>query len=160
MRPKPLRGAATWAGRADRRVRPRTFVHGSNCNPAIASGLAIYTYTAADSCNGKGCIQISANSTLDPNVCAPTPTNCTIAKVSPVASRISGTYAFQFSGYDKSNNPIAVVGIFTVAGGSISGVEEVLTNERPFRAKPDPDNGRFLYSHLVRYRTTQITRAH
>ncbi len=114
---------------------PANFCYGSNCNPAIASGLAIYTYTAADSCNGKGCIQISANSTLDPNICANS-TNCTIAKVSPVASRISGTYAFQFSGYDKSNNPIAVVGIFTVAGGSISGVEEVLTNSGPSAQNP------------------------
>ncbi len=113
------------------------FCYGSNCNPQIASGLAIYTYAPADSCSKKGCIQISANSTLDPNICANS-TNCTIGKVSPVASRVSGTYAFQFSGYDNNNNnPIAVAGTFTVAaGGSISGVEEVLTASGPSAQNP------------------------
>ena len=114
---------------------PANFCYGSNCNPAIASGLAIYTYTAADSCNGKGCIQISANSTLDPNICANS-TNCTIGKVSPVASRVSGTYAFQFSGYDNSNNPIAVAGTFTALSGMISGAEEVLTANGPSTKTP------------------------
>ncbi len=89
------------------------------------SGLAYYT--AQDTCSGVGCIQISAASTLDPTGCTPNPKYCTIAKASPVSSRVSGTYAFRFSGYDTSNNATAVVGTFTVANGTITGVEDELT---------------------------------
>jgi hypothetical protein len=92
------------------------------------SGLAYYT--ADDPCSGN-CIQISANSTLDPSICANSK-NCTIAKASLVASRVSGTYAFRFSGYDSSKNATAVVGTFTVASnGAISGVEDELTSSGP-----------------------------
>jgi len=91
------------------------------------SGLAYYT--AADSCSGVGCIQISAASTLDLAGCTPNPKYCTIAKASLVASRVSGTYAFRFSGYDSSNNATAVVGTFTASNGTItSGVEDELTS--------------------------------
>jgi hypothetical protein len=94
------------------------------------SGLAVYT--ANDNCNGVGCIQISAASTLDPAGCTPNPKYCTIAKASLVASRVSGTYAFRFSGYDTSNNATAVVGTFTATNGTItSGVEDVLTANGP-----------------------------
>jgi hypothetical protein len=89
-------------------------------------------YTAQDSCSGVGCIQISAASTLDPAGCTPNPKYCTVAKASLVASRVSGTYAFRFSGYDSSNNATAVVGTFTAANGTItSGVEDVLTANGP-----------------------------
>ncbi len=95
------------------------------------SGLAYYT--AADSCSGVGCIQISAASTLDPAGCTPNPKYCTIAKASMVSSRVSGTYAFRFSGYDTSSNATAVVGTFTAAsnGTITSGVEDVLTANGP-----------------------------
>jgi hypothetical protein len=95
------------------------------------SGLAYYT--AADSCSGVGCIQISAASTLDPEGCTPNPKYCTIAKASMVSSRVSGTYAFRFSGYDTSSNATAVVGTFTAAsnGKITSGVEDVLTANGP-----------------------------
>jgi hypothetical protein len=92
------------------------------------SGLAYYT--ANDSCNTKGCVQISAAAKLaSPTACAGASAgNCTIAKATPVASRVSGTYAFRFSGYDSSNDAVAVAGTFTVAAnGSISGVEDELT---------------------------------
>lgn len=93
------------------------------------SGLAYYTATAQDSCGGS-CVQISALSTLDPTGCS---ANCTIAKASLVASRVSGTYAFRFSGYDSNNNVTAVVGTFTAsANGTItSGVEDTLSANGP-----------------------------
>jgi hypothetical protein len=95
------------------------------------SGLAYYT--AADSCSGVGCIEISAASTLDPAGCTPNPKNCTVAKASLVASRVSGTYAFRFSGYDSNNNATAVVGTFTASsnGTITSGEEDVLTANGP-----------------------------
>ena len=87
-----------------------------------ASGLAYYT--AQDSCSGS-CIQIAAASTVDPTGCSPTPKNCTIAKASLVTSRVSGTYAFRFSGYDLNHNAVATIGTFTASNGTItSGVED------------------------------------
>jgi hypothetical protein len=101
-------------------------------------GAYLYTHTSADNCSGAGCIQISALSTLDPYGCVPNPKYCAIAAVSPVTSRVNGTYAFQFSGYDNSNNPIAVAGTFTASSsGSItSGLEEVLTKSGPAAQSP------------------------
>src|ERR1700687_6153115 len=100
-----------------------------NFSPApnvTSPGLA--TYTAQDNC-GNNCVQISAASIKDPTGCSPNPQNCTIAKASLVTSRVSGTYAFRFSGYDSSNHATAVVGTFTVASnGTISGVEDEMTS--------------------------------
>ena len=107
---------------------------GAPCNTFLqdpnVSGLASYTAAAADNCpnNGTNCIQVSAVTPLDTNGCA-TAKNCTAAKVSVVPSRVSGTYAFRFSGYDTSNHATAVAGTFTVAtNGAISGTEEELTS--------------------------------
>jgi hypothetical protein len=90
------------------------------------SGLAYYS--AQDAC-GANCVQISALSPLDPTGCS-NPKNCTIAKASIVTSRVSGTYAFRFSGYDSSHNPTAVAGTFTVAptAAVTAGVEDELTS--------------------------------
>lgn len=95
------------------------------------SGLAYYS--AQDAC-GAGCVQISALSPLDPTGCS-SPKNCTIAKASIVTSRVSGTYAFRFSGYDSTNKPTAVAGTFTVAptGAVTAGVEDELTSSGPAR---------------------------
>jgi len=94
---------------------------------ANVSGLAYYT--AADSCSGVGCIQISAASTVDPAGCTPNPKYCTTAAASLVTSRVSGTYAFRFYGYDSSSNATAVAGTFTASNGTItSGVEDELTS--------------------------------
>ncbi len=90
------------------------------------SGLVYYT--AADNCTGS-CIQISAINTLDPSGCTPTPKNCSIGKASIVTSRVNGTYAFQFSGYDSSNNAVSVAGTFIAVNGNItSGTEDELTS--------------------------------
>jgi len=106
-------------------------------DPNVA-GAYLYKYTPTDNCSGGGCIQISATSTLDPSGCVPNPNYCTVATISPVPSRVYGTYAFQFSGYDSSNNPIAEAGTFTASSsGSItSGVEEVLTKTGPSGQNP------------------------
>ncbi len=99
-----------------------TFSQDSN-----VSGLAYYTYTAADSSSSG--VQISAASTLDTAGCSAK--NCN-ATATLVTSRVSGTYAFRFSGYDDNNKATAAVGTFTAAtsGGktTITGVEDVLTS--------------------------------
>jgi hypothetical protein len=96
--------------------------------PNVSSpGLAVYT--ATDPCSNSNCVQISAASTLDPAGCSPNPKNCTIAKASLLTYRVSGTYAFRFSGYDSNHNPVAVVGTFTASLGTIiSGIEDEMTS--------------------------------
>jgi hypothetical protein len=89
------------------------------------SGVAYYT--AQDDCSGT-CIEISAITPLDPAGCQ-TAKSCTIGQATLVTSRVNGTYAFRFSGYDGSNNATAVVGTFTASNGTItSGTEEELTS--------------------------------
>ncbi len=97
---------------------------------ADVPGLAYYT--ADDNCSGN-CVQISAVATLDQSACLNAPKNCTIAKASLVPSRVSGTYAFQFSGYDKTGSPVWVAGTFTTDanGANATGVEDVLTANGP-----------------------------
>ncbi len=96
-------------------------------------GLAYYT--ANDTCNTKGCVQISAAAVLaSPTACAGASAgNCTIATATLVPSRVSGTYAFRFSGYDSSNHAVAVAGTFTATSGAngtatITGLEDELTS--------------------------------
>jgi hypothetical protein len=81
------------------------------------SGLAYYK--ATDNCSG-GCIQISAITPLDTTGCATTPKYCTMGKPSLVTSRVNGTYAFQFSGYDGSGNVVEMAGTFLAANGTIT----------------------------------------
>ncbi|MGA9527716.1 MAG: hypothetical protein WBS24_06345 [Terriglobales bacterium] len=95
------------------------------------SGTA--TYTANDSCSGS-CVQISAVSLADPAGCG----KCTVGKVSIIPSRIpTGTYAFRFSGYDSSNQPVMVAGTFTASAGTdgqstvSSGFEDETTSGGP-----------------------------
>jgi hypothetical protein len=110
----------TWTCTANG-VPCKSFVQDPN-----VSGLAYYS--AQDAC-GASCVQISALSPLDPTGCSNSK-NCTIAKASIVTSRVSGTYAFRFSGYDSSNKPTAVAGTFTVAptAAVTAGVEDELTS--------------------------------
>jgi hypothetical protein len=93
--------------------------------PGVSSpGLAVYT--AQDTCSGN-CVQISAAAVSDPTACTTTPKNCTAAKVSLVTTRVNGTYAFQFSGFDGNNNATALAGTFTASNGVITGLEDRLT---------------------------------
>ena len=114
---------------------PQTFTwtckaNGVSCanfqQDAKVSGVAVYT--ADDSCTGN-CIQISAASTLDPSGCTPTPKLCTVAKAALVTSRVNGTYAFQFSGFD-GNGATALTGTFTAGtnGAITSGTAELLNS--------------------------------
>jgi hypothetical protein len=106
----------------------------SNACAAFSSdGSGVATYLANDNCTGN-CVTISAASTLDPNFCSTSPQNCRSAKISVASSRVTGTYAFQFSGYDNASTPaaVAVSGTFTATNGTItSGVEEELTSSGP-----------------------------
>lgn len=87
------------------------------------SGVAYYT--AADCASGCT-VKISAVSAADPAGC--TAEKCTTAKATIVSSRLSGTYAFKFSGYDSSNKPVIAAGTFTATNGTINngGVEDVI----------------------------------
>jgi hypothetical protein len=117
---------------------PQTFTWtcSANGNPCVSfsqdanvSGLAYYT--GNDTCTGS-CVTISAITPLDQAGCSDNPKYCTLAKFALVTSRLSGTYAFRFSGYDGSNNPVAVAGTFTATNGTItSGVEDELTSSGP-----------------------------
>ena len=87
------------------------------------SGLAVYT---APSSTQSG-VQVTATSTV-PQV--PASNGAGAGKVTVVASRLpSGNYAFQFSGYDATNNPVAAAGTITVgANGAVTkGFEDVVT---------------------------------
>ncbi|MGB9199071.1 MAG: hypothetical protein WCB53_19270, partial [Terriglobales bacterium] len=104
-------------------------VNGSACanfsqDPNV-SGLARYTPTSAEECNG--CVTISAVPTVDPTGCSVDPKTfpCTPSTTSVVGERVTGSYALQFSGYDENGKAFLVAGTFTVAaGGSISGIED------------------------------------
>jgi hypothetical protein len=112
---------------------PQTFTwtctaSGVPCANFVSNTSGLATYTAQDNCSGS-CIQISAASTLDPTGCAANPKNCSVAKASLVNSRLNGTYAFRFSGYDSSNNATAMVGTFTASNGTVaSGAEDEFTS--------------------------------
>jgi len=93
-------------------------------------GLATYNPTAGEECSGggTGCVTISAVATVDPTGCTVDPKNspCVPSQTTVVSSRVTGTYAFQFSGFDKNGKPVAVAGVFTADanGGSIAGFED------------------------------------
>ena len=87
----------------------------------------IATYTTQDNCSGS-CVQISAVANSNPTGCQIDPKSCTIAKATIVGSRLaSGTYAFQFNGYDNNGKPVAVAGTFDATNGSVTGGTETET---------------------------------
>ena len=108
---------------------PQTFAwtcmqNGSACANFVSNATGVAVYTAAENpCNG--CVTVSAASTIEAG-CGKA---CT-SKVTVLASRlVPGPYAFRFSGFDSSHNPVAVAGSITVASnGAISGVESELTS--------------------------------
>ena len=112
---------------------PQTFtwsckVNGSACANFVSGASGVAVYTAQESACTT-CVLISAAQSSDPTGCTVDARDCTPAKVSVVASRVSGTYAFHFSGYDSSHNPVAVAGSVTVAtNGAVSGVEDELAS--------------------------------
>ena len=98
-------------------------------DPSI-SGLAYYKPTAGEECGGNGgCVTISAAATIDPGGCSVDTKKfpCVVSTTTVVSQRLSGTYAFQFSGYDSNGKAIAMAGTFTVSSGAVSGFEDELT---------------------------------
>ena len=88
------------------------------------SGLAVYTAPAFN-----GPVVVAATSTVPQS-----PAGVGQAKVTVAASRLGvGTYAFQFSGYDNSSNPVAAAGSFILAanGTVTAGIEDVLSAGGP-----------------------------
>jgi hypothetical protein len=104
-------------------------VNGAACANFVSNTSGVAVYTAQDAACSNGCVQVSAVETTDPTGCTVNAKGCTAAKVSVVPSRINGSYAFHFSGYDSSHNPMALAGSVTVASNtSISGVEDELSS--------------------------------
>ena len=99
---------------------------------ANGAGTAIYTPVISEEC-GLNCVQISAVATVDPTGCQTPSFTCASPKLNVVASRVSGTYAFQFSGFDTSLKPVNAAGTFTADPntGVITGVEDVYTSAGP-----------------------------
>ncbi len=99
------------------------------------SDVAYYTASS-----GEQGVQVAAFSTLDPtgSGCSYDTKKfpCTTSQVTAVTSRISGIYAFRFSGFDGSGKPVMVAGNFTAGtdGTISSGVEDVLTSSGPHKS--------------------------
>ena len=97
------------------------------CTPSSACGgsvpgVAVYTAPATSQTG----VQVTATSTVQQS-----PLGVGASKVSVVSSRLpAGTFAFQFSGYDSSGNPVAIAGSLTVGsnGAITGGVEDVVIN--------------------------------
>jgi hypothetical protein len=97
---------------------------GSLVQDPNVSGLAVYTAPASNLA-----VVVAATSTVQQS-----PAAVGQAKVQVVSSRMAaGTYAFRFSGYDSSNNPVAAAGSFILAanGTITAGVEDVLSASGP-----------------------------
>jgi hypothetical protein len=95
---------------------------GTLVQDANVSGLAVFTAPTPPpaGCTSTNCVQVTATSTIDA-------TGVGKVKVTVLSSRTpAGTYAFRFSGYDNSNNAVALAGTVTFGanGTVISGVED------------------------------------
>ncbi|HEY6302454.1 MAG TPA: hypothetical protein VIX14_05255 [Terriglobales bacterium] len=111
---------------------PQSFTWSVTCNSnqgcgSIAQDSAVVATYTAPSNAASVTVQAAWNPSPAPN---PAPTGQ--SSVAVVASRLpAGTYSFQFSGYDNSNNAVAAAGSFVLASnGSIpadAGVEDVLS---------------------------------
>lgn len=97
---------------------------GSNCDyftqDSSVSGLAYYTAASSESD-----FQIQAFASVDPTGagCSVNPKTypCTLGQPTVVASRVSGTYAFQFSGFDANGYQVLVAGTFTATATGTNG---------------------------------------
>ena len=116
----------TWSCLANS-VGCENFTPGAN-----GAGTATYTPVISEQC-GPTCVQISAVATVDPTGCQTPNFTCASPKLNVVTSRISKTYAFQFSGFDNSGKPVIAAGTFTADQntGVITGVEDVYTSAGP-----------------------------
>ncbi len=102
------------------------------CPNVANKACFVYTPASSEECGNK-CVEISAPPATDPSECTSTPADCTAAQPVVVANRVSGNYAFQFSGYDNNGNQVLVAGTFTATAGAngsatISGYEDETTS--------------------------------
>ncbi|MGB9235560.1 MAG: hypothetical protein WCC04_14210 [Terriglobales bacterium] len=101
--------------------------------PNVANNACFaYTPAAGEQC-GSNCVQISAPPSASLNECTTTPADCTAATPVVIANRVSGNYAFRFSGCDNKGNQVLVAGSFTATPGAngsatISGYEDETTS--------------------------------
>jgi len=119
---------------------PQSFTWSVTCNSNQGCGSItqdsadVATYTAP-----SNAASVTVQAAWNPSPAPPSPPTGQ-ANVAVVASRLpAGTYSFQFSGSDNSNNPIAAAGSFVLASnGSITaGVGDVLSIVPP-NAQPQP----------------------
>jgi hypothetical protein len=99
-------------------------VSGSGCaNAGCGTVSSTGLYTAPSSLPNPPTVTVKATSTIDPNS---TPATALVTLVSSLNSRVKGTYAFRFSGFD-GGGAVYSAGIFTADGsGNISaGIEDV-----------------------------------
>lgn len=91
----------------------------NDCGTVNASGL----YTAPNAIPSGGSFSIEATSTINP------PNSIGVSNVTVVSSRLSGPYAFRFSGFDNNSKPVALAGNFVAnTNGTLqSGVQDELT---------------------------------
>lgn len=103
---------------------------GASCANFVTNGAGVAVYTATESNCNNGCITVSVVPTADPNTCTANSKNCAPAKVSVLASRVSGAYALRFSGFDSAHHPVSIAGsvTFSTSGIFTSGLEDVLVN--------------------------------
>jgi hypothetical protein len=114
---------------------PQTFTWtctdgGVACANFVSSNSGLAVYTAAEGTCGNGCITVSAVSTTDPNGCINNPKDCIAAEISVVTSRVSGTYALRFSGFDSAHHSVTIAGsvTFNSTGTVTGGLEDVVIN--------------------------------
>ena len=98
---------------------------GAACANFAPGANGAMAYTAADGACGNGCVTITATSAVNP-----TSPSSGSASASVLASRVSGTYAFRFAGYDNAMDRLALAGTVTFSttgafGGGV--VDEVIT---------------------------------
>lgn len=90
-----------------------------NCGTISSSGL----YTAPSILPSPGQVTVTATSAVDANA---TPVNAVVTLVPTSNSRLKGTYAFRFSGFD-GGGAVYSAGVFTAdgIGGIGAGIEDV-----------------------------------
>ncbi len=99
--------------------------------PGVANNGCFYYKPAT----GETGVQIIAPPAANQSECTTTATDCTPAQPTVIANRVSGTYAFKFSGYDNSNghHQVLAAGTFTATPGSngnatiSSGAQDVIS---------------------------------
>jgi hypothetical protein len=111
---------------------PQTFSW--SCTPIGSCGSFVCTPSSACEGQAPGVAAYTAPVSNESVTVAATSTvagsSVGTSKVAVVTSRLpSGTYAFRFSGYDNSGDPVATAGSFTLAanGTITAGIEDVLS---------------------------------